>query len=144
MSELNPLKNKLTRIGLRLTNMSNDILALAKNAEHSDVFYQRLNVAFAQFGEVMIELGQSTSRGAAIARELHDIGELPDALADAVISVDLIETLRRLDYVQLANLILAVDEELITSAFNEVASQDGWERINLLHEAAARKLEERS
>lgn len=141
MSTLGPLKAKLQRLHSRATNLANDVLDLVDNAQHSDTVAAELEQITLTLVEVMMKLRASTSRGAARGKELGDAGALADQLGDGVLSIDLLESLGRLDYVELATLLGRVHPDLIPETFNELASsQGGWEKLELIYRVAAEKL----
>lgn len=145
MSSLAPLKNKLSRLHSRAVNLAADVVDLAQNSRHSDEIAQELEKMILTMVEAMMKLRASTSRGASRARELGDMPDLADQLSDAVLSIDNLEALSRLDYIQLSKLLYVVHPDLLTETFNELASQpEGWDKVELIRAAAAEKLATRA
>ena len=141
MSSLGPLRNKLQRLHSRATNLASDVIDLAENSQHSDVIAQELEQITLTLVETMMKLRASTSRGASRARELGDLPDLADQLSDTILSIDNLETLGRLDYIQLARMLYVVHPDLLIETFNELASKpDGWGKVELIYRAAAEKL----
>jgi hypothetical protein len=141
MSSLSPLKSKLQRLHSRATNLANDVLDLVENSRQSDVVSQELEKITLEMVETMMRLRATTSRGASRGRELGDMPALADELSSTVMSIDLLEAVGRLGYVELATLLYRIDHELVRPAFDELTTQEGgWERLELIHRAVTEKL----
>lgn len=141
METLTPLKNKLKRLHTQVTNVAHDVLDLAQNSGRSDEIAQEVEKITLTLVDTVMRLRASTSRGAARGKELGGIGEIADKLSDALLSIDNLALLNRLNYVQLATMMNTVDPELVKATFDELATlQNGWEKIELIHKAAQEKL----
>lgn len=141
MSELDPLKKKLERYKSRLTNSVNDVLDIIENTKQTDQASQEVEQIVLTLIEAVIRLRAKASRGAAKGKELEDMPEIVDGLADAILSIDNLNLIRRLDYVQLSKMLYIVHPDLLIETFNELASQpDGWAKIELIRQAATEKL----
>lgn len=141
MSELDPLRKKLERYKNHLTNNVRDVLDIVENAQATDTASKEVEGIVLTLVEAVVRLRATSSRGAAKSKELESLPEIVDGIADAILSIDNLDLLRRLDYIQLARMLDVVHPDLITETFNELATYpSGWEKLELIRKEAAEKL----
>ena len=141
MSELDPLRKKLERYKSHLTNNVRDVLDIVENAQQTDTASKEVEGIVLTLVEAVVKLRATSSRGAAKSKELENLPEIVDGIADAITSIDLLKMVGRLDYVQLAKMLDVVHPDLMIETFNELATMPGgWEKLEIIRKEAAEKL----
>ena len=147
MSTLKPLRNKLTGYQKLANSIANDLIDATRANKVSVTTSEDLRNLFLEFERRFTEQSLLLEESSKLAYEKTNnasegVSTIADKAGDIALSIDLLEELGKLDYIQLATALNTVRPELLAAAMDELATlENGWKVIESLNRASKDKLD---